>query len=186
MTTEAIDTESGQDAEQAPPRTHIKYEGDGTRFVQFRMSIDSGCREELTVLTRLHQILPAAFARPIGPVTDETGEYAGYEMEYIDGQTLDEVDVTRADFRQLRKILEIIHSNGLAHGDLNFYNILKQPDGNLKLIDPVGYGIEDSQAIEILQQHDLKRLRRYEQAYSKFRRFRQALARAAEAIMPPK
>ncbi len=77
-------------------------------------------------------------------------EYHGSDiflvMEWIEGETLAEVlnrnpgqpydaESARAILRELATALQLIHASGFVHGDVKPGNIMRMPDGHIKLLD---------------------------------------------------
>jgi len=94
-------------------------------------------------LIALHREAPAAFPMPVGTVSSAEGEFVGYILEYVPGETLRTL-LAMAMLGEARRQLALVettvsklHAKGMPHGDLNPSNIIAADDGRTVLIDPV-------------------------------------------------
>jgi|LakMenEpi03Aug12_release.lakeMendotaPanAssembly.Ray.scaffolds.fasta_scaffold132270_2 hypothetical protein len=98
---------------------------------------------EYNALLNMYKANPKNVVKPVGFVKDEAGNIIGYNLEKINGKTLDDYikqsKVTKEQLDELENIIKGLHEKGLAHGDINANNIMILDDGTIKLIDPVGY-----------------------------------------------
>lgn len=97
-------------------------------------------------LCRIHDIAPDYTAAPYALIVDKQGQYVGYLMEAVAGEDL-EISKRKlmppeeaAEIKsQVLSTIELLHSGGVGHGDLDYSNIIKyKKDGHvcIKLIDP--------------------------------------------------
>lgn len=120
---------------------HKSFEG-RTIPVRFGQEYTSGL-DEYNALINMYNANPQNIVKPINVVKDAKGNVIGYDLEKLQGKTLyDYVQNKKLTDEQFQKITDIIkglHQKGLAHGDINPNNIMVLNDGNIKLIDPIGY-----------------------------------------------
>ncbi|HZQ80611.1 MAG TPA: RIO1 family regulatory kinase/ATPase [Gaiellaceae bacterium] len=96
-------------------------------------------------LVAMHRLAPSAIPLPVGLVRNTDGELVGYMLERIDGVTLRElIDVGAVEeahrrLEAVERTIAKLHAKGIAHGDLNPYNVIASDDGRTILIDPVGH-----------------------------------------------
>jgi RIO-like serine/threonine protein kinase len=94
-------------------------------------------------LIAMHRLAPSSVPMPAATVTSTEGEFAGYVLERISGDTLQELIANGAIAearRQLALVEETVaklHGRGLYHGDINASNVIAADDGRTLLIDPV-------------------------------------------------
>jgi serine/threonine protein kinase len=94
-------------------------------------------------LVAMHRLVPSAIPLPVGLVRNADGELVGYVLERIEGVTLRELlDVgafveARRQLAAVERTVGKLHAKGIAHGDLNAYNVIASDDGRTILIDPV-------------------------------------------------
>lgn len=120
-----------------------------TREIPNRFGMDfTDISKEFEDLRAFNEIDPEHFARPGKLLYDPQGNVIGYDLEFVNGQTLaDFVDsgntLDDALYFRIKEAIERIHTRGYAHGDLNPRNIIlfEGYEGlDFKIIDPVGYG----------------------------------------------
>jgi RIO-like serine/threonine protein kinase len=91
----------------------------------------------------MHREAPAGFPMPVATVTSAEGEFVGYLLEYVSGETLQSLialgmlDEARRRLGVVEAIVARLHAKSIAHGDLNASNIVAADDGRTLLIDPV-------------------------------------------------
>ena len=117
----------------APPEGHgiraiANYESLGLQFER---------------LIAMHRVTPAHIPLPAAKVTSEQGEFAGYILEYVGGETLGEI-ISAGMIEEARRQLALVeaavaklHAKSFPHGDLTPANIIASDDGRTLLIDPV-------------------------------------------------
>jgi hypothetical protein len=94
-------------------------------------------------LLAMHREAPSRFPLPVATVKSTEGGFAGYVLEYVEGDTLQTL-IALGMLEQARRQLESVevtvgrlHGRGMPHGDLNASNIIAADDGRTVLIDPV-------------------------------------------------
>lgn len=132
---------------------HFRYSYNNSYFSKERTTV----ADEFGMLSILHGMLPGNVSAPIGKVTRGLPPAipfaVGYFAEYIPGTTMlhdylmirdGPRDLGRsmlpqflADCDELQSIIRHINSGGFAHGDAVFSNAIRDPDGRMKLIDPL-------------------------------------------------
>ena len=94
-------------------------------------------------LVAMHRVTPSSIPMPAAIVKSSQGEFAGYLLEHVEGDTLDslisagQTDEARRQLELVEKALEKLHAKSLPHGDVNASNIIVADDGRTLLIDPV-------------------------------------------------
>lgn len=94
-------------------------------------------------LIALHRAAPSAFPMPVATVRSTGGEFVGYLLEYVRGDTLQALislgalDEARRRLGVVEATVAKLHARGMPHGDLNPSNIIAADDGRTLLIDPV-------------------------------------------------
>jgi serine/threonine protein kinase len=117
----------------APP------EGDGIRAIANYESL--GLQFER--LIAMHRVTPAHIPLPLAKVTSEQGEFAGYLLEYVSGDTLGDlisfgmIDEARRQVALVEAAVAKLHAKSLPHGDVTAANVIAAHDGRTLLIDPV-------------------------------------------------
>lgn len=94
-------------------------------------------------LITMHHEAPSGFPMPVATVRSIDGGFAGYILEYIEGETLQNI-ISFGMLKEARRQLGIVestitklHIKGMSHGDINSSNIIAADDGRTVLIDPV-------------------------------------------------
>jgi len=94
-------------------------------------------------LIAMHHEAPARIPMPVAIVKSVDGEFAGYILEYVEGETLQTL-ISVGMVSEARRHLAIVedtimrlHAKGMAHGDINSSNVIAADDGRTVLIDPV-------------------------------------------------
>jgi hypothetical protein len=94
-------------------------------------------------LIAMHRESPSSFPMPLATVRSPEGEFAGYIIEYVPGDTLQTIisqNMLKEARRQLGLVESVIaklHEKAMPHGDINASNIIAADDGRTLLIDPV-------------------------------------------------
>jgi hypothetical protein len=94
-------------------------------------------------LMAMHRVVPAHIPMPAARVTSPEGEFAGYLLEYVSGETLSSLisfgmlDEARRQLALVETTLGKLHAKSLPHGDVNGSNVIAADDGRTLLIDPV-------------------------------------------------
>jgi serine/threonine protein kinase len=94
-------------------------------------------------LIAMHRTAPSSFPMPVGTVRSPEGEFAGYILEYVRGETLQtliSMGYEEEARRQLELVIAVIarlHRKAMPHGDINVSNVIVADDGRTVLIDPV-------------------------------------------------
>jgi aminoglycoside phosphotransferase (APT) family kinase protein len=110
-------------------------------------------------LVAMHRVTPSSVPMPTAIVKSSEGEFVGYILEHVDGDTLGSLLASGRSAEALRqlelveKALEKLHAKSLAHGDVNTSNIIVADDGRTLLIDPVaspgpGARLQDALCLE--------------------------------------
>lgn len=131
----------------APEEVILKY-----CWPRYAPPLGSGLRakgksESLVVqferLIAMHRVAPARFPMPVARVKSTDGEFAGYILEYVQGETLRTL-ISTGRLKEASRQLDIVettlaklHAKGMPHGDVNASNIIVGDDGRTVLIDPV-------------------------------------------------
>jgi hypothetical protein len=94
-------------------------------------------------LIAMHRLAPARFPMPVATVKSTDGGFAGYVLEYVEGETLQSI-ISAGMLTEARRQLDIVedtivklHARGMSHGDINSSNVIAADDGRTILIDPV-------------------------------------------------
>lgn len=145
------------------PDVVVRSEDDATNPVRFGKRYQGGGEAEYRALLRLYAADPKHVVRPLEP-TERDGRITGFTMERVEGKTLREVMgpdrvVPKHFVDQIAYALKKFHKQGLAHGDVHASNIVIQPDGTIKFIDPVGYGEIPPDEFEKYRELDWKTLK---------------------------
>ena len=91
----------------------------------------------------MHCAAPSSFPMPVGRVKNSNGEFAGYILEYVRGETLQTLislghdEEAKRQLDVVRRVVEKLHKKAMPHGDINASNIIIADDGRTVLIDPV-------------------------------------------------
>jgi serine/threonine protein kinase len=94
-------------------------------------------------LVAMHRVVPSRIPMPVGVVKSAEGEFVGYVLEYVSGDTLEVllslglVDEAERQLGIVEETLEKLHAKSIAHGDVNTSNVIAADDGRTLLIDPV-------------------------------------------------
>jgi hypothetical protein len=94
-------------------------------------------------LVAMHRVTPAHIPLPLAKVTSEQGEFAGYLLEYVSGETLGDlislglIDEARRQLALVETTVAKLHAKSLPHGDVTAANVIAADDGRTLLIDPV-------------------------------------------------
>jgi aminoglycoside phosphotransferase (APT) family kinase protein len=94
-------------------------------------------------LVAMHRAVPSSIPLPVGVVKSANGEFVGYVLEYVSGETLEtliSLGLLEEAARQLAIVEETVaklHAKAIAHGDVNPMNVIAADDGRTLLIDPV-------------------------------------------------
>jgi hypothetical protein len=94
-------------------------------------------------LVAMHRVTPAHIPLPLAKVTSEQGEFAGYLLEYVSGDTLGDliasgmIDEARRRLALVEATVAKLHAKSLPHGDVTAANVIAADDGRTLLIDPV-------------------------------------------------
>jgi hypothetical protein len=94
-------------------------------------------------LIAMHRESPSSFPMPLATVKSPEGEFAGYILEYVRGDTLQTIISTgmvkeaRRQFALVESLIARLHRKAMPHGDMNASNIIAADDGRTILIDPV-------------------------------------------------
>jgi hypothetical protein len=100
-------------------------------------------------LIAMHRVTPAHIPMPAARVMSADGEFAGYILEYVEGETLKSLisfgmaDEARRQLGLVEATIARLHAKSLPHGDVNPSNVIVADDGRTLLIDPVanpGFG----------------------------------------------
>ncbi len=94
-------------------------------------------------LIAMHRVMPAHIPMPAARVRSPRGEFAGYLLEYVSGETLSSlisfgmIEEARRQLALVEATVEKLHAKALPHGDVNGSNVIAADDGRTLLIDPV-------------------------------------------------
>ncbi len=94
-------------------------------------------------LVAMHRVVPSSVPLPAAIVRSTEGEFAGYILEYVGGESLQTliargtVDAAREQLAIVEEVVEKLHAKSLPHGDINPSNVVVADDGRTLLIDPV-------------------------------------------------
>jgi Ser/Thr protein kinase RdoA (MazF antagonist) len=114
-------------------------------------------------LIAMHREAPAAVPLPVAAVRNTDGDFVGYVLEYVEGETLQALielgarDRACAQLDAVERVVARLHAKSLPHGDLTPANILAADDGRTVLIDPVanpgpGTALQDEICLRELRQ----------------------------------
>ena len=114
-------------------------------------------------LLAMHHEAPSAIPMPIGQVRNVDGDFVGYVLERVEGETfqtlLDRGALAEARRRlgAVERTVAKLHARSIPHGDLNAANIVAADDGRTVLIDPVaspgpGTMLEDELSLKLLRE----------------------------------
>ena len=114
-------------------------------------------------LIAMHRDAPSSFPMPLGTVKSPEGEFAGYIIEFVSGDTLGTllargaVAEARKQLASVEVVIAKLHAKNMPHGDINPSNIIAADDGRTLLIDPVacpnsGTQLQDTLCIEGIKQ----------------------------------
>jgi tRNA A-37 threonylcarbamoyl transferase component Bud32 len=122
--------------------------------------------EELRAVNEMNQIIPE-YVPDVVDVRSEDGEVQEIHYELVDGDTVEDISrgfsdesVSRSDYRGLEQVVDELHENGIAHGDLNRRNVMYGSDG-WTLVDPAGI-LESDEDYDEAVRDDAQRLGRIE------------------------
>jgi hypothetical protein len=94
-------------------------------------------------LLALHAVVPGSVPAPLGTVRNPEGDFVGYLLERVDGETLASL-LGRGALVESRRLLTAVeravaklHAASVPHGDLTAANLLAADDGRAILFDPV-------------------------------------------------
>ena len=154
------------------PRLFFEYEGETKGLFESAMP-----REEYAKLSALYTADPIHVVRPIAEIKNGTHDgalFVGFVMEEAKGTMLGNLDYdsyysekSRAEIRGCRikfvsaledliSAVNGLHEKGLYHGDLNYFNIIVNRRGRVKLIDPYVMDPKDARV------DDMSRIAAYE------------------------
>jgi hypothetical protein len=113
-------------------------------------------------LMAMHRVVPAHIPMPAARVSSPEGEFAGYLLEFVSGETLSSlvsfgmIDEARRQLALVEATLGKLHARSLPHGDVNGSNVIAADDGRTLLIDPVpnpgsGAKLQDELCLEQLR-----------------------------------
>jgi len=94
-------------------------------------------------LIAMHREVPSSFPMPVATVKSPDGAFAGYLLEYVEGETLRTLVAAGMILEATRQLALVealvarLHAKSLPHGDINPSNIIAADDGRTLLIDPV-------------------------------------------------
>src|SRR5258708_12347253 len=94
-------------------------------------------------LIAMHRDAPSSFPMPLGTVKSPEGEFAGYIIEFVSGDTLGTllargaVAEARKQLASVEVVIAKLHAKNMPHGDINPSNIIPADDGRTLLINPV-------------------------------------------------
>lgn len=100
-----------------------------------------GEAEMTTEMIYHHELSETGLApKFIGLVTEKGRGVIGYIMEYMEGcESFEELVKTRKgtpqDIENALKLIDQMHARGIYHGDLHLGNMLRCPDGSVRIID---------------------------------------------------
>ncbi len=138
---------------------------------RFAPSADSGIRSVLKSehlglqferLMAMHRVVPAHIPMPAARVSNPEGEFAGYILEFVSGETLSSlisfgmIEEARRQLVLVTATIGKLHAKSLPHGDVNGSNVIAADDGRTLLIDPVpnpgsGATLQDELCLEQLR-----------------------------------
>lgn len=133
------------EVDRSPMEAYSRRMDDATTVIRFGKEYPGGGEAEFDALSRLYSVDPVHVAKPINLNRDLEGKVIGFEMERVNGQTVREYlevngSVPPHVVEQVREALRKFHESGLAHGDITMNNVFIGLNGEIKIIDPVGYG----------------------------------------------
>jgi serine/threonine protein kinase len=114
-------------------------------------------------LIAMHSVVPSAIPMPVATVRNVEGEFVGYLLERVEGETLHTLiangalDEARHQLAAVERTVGRLHAKSVPHGDLNASNIIVAADGRTLLIDPVanpgpGTKLEDDLCLRQLRE----------------------------------
>jgi len=130
---------------QPPVEVYTRNIDDATTAVRFGREYPGGGEAEFKALSSLYSVDSVHVAKPIKLNVDPEGKIVGFDMERLNGKTAREYaqahgSIPAQSAEQVKETVRRFHESGLAHGDLNPNNVFVSPSGDIKIIDPVGYG----------------------------------------------
>jgi hypothetical protein len=113
-------------------------------------------------LMAMHRVVPAHIPMPAARVSNPEGEFAGYILEFVSGETLSSlisfgmIEEARRQLVLVTATIAKLHAKSLPHGDVNGSNVIAADDGRTLLIDPVpnpgsGATLQDELCLEQLR-----------------------------------
>jgi hypothetical protein len=113
-------------------------------------------------LMAMHRVVPAHIPMPAARVSSPEGEFVGYFLEFVSGETLSSlvsfgmIDEARRQLALVEATLGKLHAKSLPHGDVNGANVIAADDGRTLLIDPApnpgsGAKLQDELCLEQLR-----------------------------------
>jgi Lipopolysaccharide kinase (Kdo/WaaP) family len=114
-------------------------------------------------LIEMHSVVPSAVPMPVATVRNAEGEFVGYLLERVEGETLHALigsgalEQARDQLEAVERVVGRLHAKSMPHGDLNASNIIVAADGRTLLIDPVanpgpGTKLEDDLCLRQLRE----------------------------------
>jgi hypothetical protein len=94
-------------------------------------------------LIAMHRLVPSCIPMPVGVVKSSEGEFVGYALEYVAGDTLEAllslglVDEAARQLGIVERTVAKLHAKSIAHADINPSNVIAADDGRTLLIDPI-------------------------------------------------
>jgi tRNA A-37 threonylcarbamoyl transferase component Bud32 len=91
----------------------------------------------------MHRLVPSCIPMPVGVVKSSQGEFVGYALEFVAGDTLETllslglVDEAERQLVIVEATIAKLHAKSIAHGDINPSNVIAADDGRTLLIDPI-------------------------------------------------
>lgn len=139
-----------------PIKKYLKKFSERTTPVRGGQSFDSGV-DEYNSLVSMHNAHPNKVVQPVDLVTDKSGNITGYNMENLEGwQDLSDWSknnkVSQSMKDEIANTLKDLNSKGIYHGDFKANNIMVGPNGEWKIIDPVGFKHADNLSADMLEE----------------------------------
>ncbi len=149
------------------PRLFFEYEGETKGLFE-----SATPRAEYAKLSALYAADPVHVVRPIAEVKNGTHDgalFVGFVMEQAKGSILGALDYdsyysekSNAEIRRNRikfvsaledliSAVNGLHNRGLYHGDLNYFNIIVNRRGRIKLIDPYVMDSDDARLDDVIR-----------------------------------